>query len=242
MLSRLAAERATGVLVRERGVLYLCDGEVVRAESPATPSLDVLLTARGVLAAESWREAVAEAGARRRVGRFLVERGRIAEGALELCHLGALYDAAYFVLGPGRGSRPGSGTGPRTGSAPCVPCPWPRWSVRRCAAASCCTGSGPTRRRTPPRWHAPGAPPNRRSPCASGSTRPGGTVCGRRRTSRSPWGGPRSTPSSTSAGWPRPGSSRRRTRRRAPLPKVLAHLADPDVALLRRLRDALEAL
>ncbi|MER5827354.1 hypothetical protein ABT086_35205, partial [Streptomyces mirabilis] len=98
MLSRLAAERATGVLVRERGVLYLCDGEVVHAESPATPSLDVLLTARGVLAAESWREAVAEAGARRRVGRFLVERGRIAEGALELCHLGALYDAAYLVL------------------------------------------------------------------------------------------------------------------------------------------------
>lgn len=100
MLSRLAAERATGVLVRERGVLYLCDGDVVHAESPATPSLDVLLTARGVVAAEAWREAVAEAGARRRVGRFLVERGRIAEGALELCHLGALYDAAYFVLGP----------------------------------------------------------------------------------------------------------------------------------------------
>ncbi|MFF1448816.1 transcriptional regulator [Streptomyces sp. NPDC058274] len=100
MLSRLAAERATGVLMRERGTLYLCDGEVVHAESPATPGLDVLLTVRGALHAEVWRQAVAEAGARRRVGRFLVDSGRIAEGALELCHLGALYDAAYFVLGP----------------------------------------------------------------------------------------------------------------------------------------------
>ncbi|MET7847379.1 hypothetical protein ABZT48_03845 [Streptomyces avermitilis] len=100
MLSRLAAERATGVLVRERGSLYLSEGQVVHAESPATPGLDVLLTVRGALNAEGWREAVAEAGARRLVGRFLVDRGRIAKGALELCHLGALYDAAYFVLGP----------------------------------------------------------------------------------------------------------------------------------------------
>ena len=100
MLSRLAEERATGVLIRERGTLYLADGEVVHAESPATPGLDVLFSVRGVLDAEVWREAVAAAGARRRVGRFLIDSGRIAEGALELCHLGSLYDAAYFVLGP----------------------------------------------------------------------------------------------------------------------------------------------
>ncbi|MER6122696.1 transcriptional regulator [Streptomyces sp. NPDC001795] len=100
MLSRLAEERATGVLMREGGVLYLSDGQVVYAESPATPGLDVLLTARGALDEDGWREAVAQAGARRLVGRFLVDSGRIGEGALELCHLGALYDAAYFVLGP----------------------------------------------------------------------------------------------------------------------------------------------
>ncbi|MDT0574483.1 hypothetical protein RM704_44715, partial [Streptomyces sp. DSM 3412] len=35
-----------------------------------------------------------------RVGRFLVDSGRVARGALELCHAGALFDAAYFVLGP----------------------------------------------------------------------------------------------------------------------------------------------
>jgi len=82
MLSRLATERATGVLMRERGTLYLSEGLVVHAESPATPGLDVLLTARGALNAEGWREAVAEAGARRLVGRFLVDSGRISEGAL----------------------------------------------------------------------------------------------------------------------------------------------------------------
>ncbi|WP_306943410.1 transcriptional regulator [Streptomyces phaeochromogenes] len=103
MLSRLAEERATGVLTRERGVLYLVEGQVVHAESPATPGLDVLLTARGALGSDGWWEAVSEAGAERRVGRFLVDSGRLTAGALELCHLGALYDAAFFTLGPSSG-------------------------------------------------------------------------------------------------------------------------------------------
>ncbi|MFI1359817.1 transcriptional regulator [Streptomyces sp. NPDC020898] len=100
ILGRLATEKATGVLVREYGSLYLADGEVVHAESPAVPGLDVLLTARGTLDADGWRDAVAEAGERHGVGRFLVESGRIKVGALEVCHLGALYDAAYFALAP----------------------------------------------------------------------------------------------------------------------------------------------
>ncbi|MBA2806690.1 hypothetical protein E0500_004275 [Streptomyces sp. KM273126] len=100
MLHRLAAERASGVLLRERGALYLSDGQVVHAESPETPGLDVLLTTGGVLDAEGWRDAVAQAGERGRVGRYLVDSGRVAEGALELCHTGALFDAAFFVLGP----------------------------------------------------------------------------------------------------------------------------------------------
>ncbi|MGY1498330.1 transcriptional regulator [Streptomyces sp. QTS52] len=100
MLGRLATERATGVLVREHGSLYLADGQVVHAESPAVPGLDVLLTARGTLDAEGWRDAVGAAGELHRVGRFLVESGRIGAGALEVCHLGAVYDAAYFALAP----------------------------------------------------------------------------------------------------------------------------------------------
>ncbi|MDG5802101.1 hypothetical protein P9869_05415 [Streptomyces ossamyceticus] len=100
MLHRLAAERATGVLLRESGSLYLTDGEVVHAESPRSPGLDVLLNAGGVLDTDGWREAVDTAGAGLRVGRFLVDSGRVTKGTLELCHAGAMFDAAYFVLGP----------------------------------------------------------------------------------------------------------------------------------------------
>ncbi|MEU7056950.1 transcriptional regulator [Streptomyces sp. NPDC046197] len=106
MLTRLAAERATGVLVREGGTLYLADGLVVHAESPSATGLDTLLTAHDTLPAEVWRQAVARADDRRGAARLLVEGGHLTEGALQLCHLGALYDAAYFALAasstPGR--------------------------------------------------------------------------------------------------------------------------------------------
>ncbi|CAM5559950.1 hypothetical protein SCALM49S_03507 [Streptomyces californicus] len=71
---------------------------MVHAESPATPGIDVLLTAGGTLRHEGWWDAVAQAGAHRRVGRYLVDSGHVPGGALELCHLGALYDAAFFAL------------------------------------------------------------------------------------------------------------------------------------------------
>ena len=100
MLNRLAAEHATGVLVRERGTLHLADGMVVHAESPYAPGLDALLTARGALTQEAWRQARAEAGEHHRVGRHLVDSGGVTAGALEVCHLAALYDAAYFALAP----------------------------------------------------------------------------------------------------------------------------------------------
>ncbi|MFI0723358.1 transcriptional regulator [Streptomyces sp. NPDC021224] len=103
MLARLAGQRATGVLLRDTGALYLADGAVVHAESPAAPGIEVLLTAGGRLGPETWREAVAEAGAEGAVGRRLVERGRIAAGELEISRLGALHDAAWFVLGPAAG-------------------------------------------------------------------------------------------------------------------------------------------
>ncbi|WP_030324972.1 hypothetical protein [Streptomyces sp. NRRL B-3229] len=145
MLTRLAAERATGVLVRERGALHLADGKVVHAESPAAPGAHDLLAAHGTLDADAWARALAESaahaegpehsgagtGTRRRTGaevvhhagRRLVEDGLLAPGALELCRLTALYDAAYFALAPssapGRfryGSEDDLGT-PGTGSA-----------------------------------------------------------------------------------------------------------------------------
>ncbi|WP_328871860.1 transcriptional regulator [Streptomyces sp. NBC_00287] len=122
MLSRLAAEQATGVLLRERGTLYLAEGRVVHAESPAAPGLDVLLTAHGTLSTAAWRDAVARADDRHGAARLLVDGGRITPGTLELCHLGALYDAAYFALAPS--STPGRfryGTGHWLGPVHPVP-------------------------------------------------------------------------------------------------------------------------
>lgn len=111
MLDRLAEDRATGALLRDTGVLYLADGAVVHAESPAAPGIETLLTAGGRLPAERWREAVERAGARCEIGPYLREHGAMAGGELEIRHLGALYDAAYFVLAPGGGPtrfRPGA--------------------------------------------------------------------------------------------------------------------------------------
>jgi hypothetical protein len=103
MLVRLAEQRATGALLRDTGTLYLADGAVVHAESPASPGIEVLLTASGRLTAETWREAVAAAGAECRIGRWLIDHHRLAAGELEVSQLGALYDAAYFVLAPAGG-------------------------------------------------------------------------------------------------------------------------------------------
>ncbi|MET7732754.1 hypothetical protein ABZT02_15485 [Streptomyces sp. NPDC005402] len=139
MLTRLAAERATGILIRERGTLHLADGKVVHAESPAAPGADVLLAAHGTLDADVWRQALAESvsstagagtGTRRltgaeavhRAGRRLVAGGLLTPGALEMCRLTALYDAAYFALAPS--STPGRfryGTGDGTDEALGVP-------------------------------------------------------------------------------------------------------------------------
>ncbi|MEU8871268.1 transcriptional regulator [Streptomyces javensis] len=101
-LTGLADERASGALLCDAGTVYLRDGQVVHAESPVAPGIEVLLTTGGRLTADSWREAVGRTGA---VGRFLVDSGRLSDAELEICHLGALFDAAYFALGHGSGPR-----------------------------------------------------------------------------------------------------------------------------------------
>ncbi|MDO0927376.1 transcriptional regulator [Streptomyces sp. TG1A-8] len=100
MLGRLAEERATGVLVREHGTLYLARGRVVHAESPHAPGLDVLLTAHGTLAATAWQRAARRASDVPGTVRLLLDAGLLPAGALELCHLDALYDAGFFALAP----------------------------------------------------------------------------------------------------------------------------------------------
>ncbi|MEU3853904.1 hypothetical protein [Streptomyces sp. NPDC029554] len=109
-LATLAERSASGALSTEAGIVYLAAGRVVHVESAHTPALGDLLTHSGALASDGWWEAIDRAGRRCRVGRQLVDSGHLAAGALELCHLGALFDAAYFVLahdGPALRFRPG---------------------------------------------------------------------------------------------------------------------------------------
>ncbi|MBO8195673.1 transcriptional regulator [Streptomyces oryzae] len=103
MLHRLAAERATGAFTRAGGTLFLREGRVVHAESPAATGLDVLLTRGCALSRKCWETALTQAARDGRVAQHLEASGRVPVGVLELCRRTALYDAAFFVLAPGGG-------------------------------------------------------------------------------------------------------------------------------------------
>lgn len=247
MLVRLAAERATGALLRDHGTLYLDEGRIVHAESPAAPGIDVLLTSAGRLPAADWREAVDRAGARGRVGRFLVDSGRLTGGELELCHLSALFDAAFFVLAPGSGP-----TRFRYGAA--------HWlgRIRPVSAAAVERESWRRRRLLDGLWPYPDtdtAPVVRRSG-------PSGRPVTRRQRAVLDLADGERTPGDIARALGRPAFHTLVDVRRlaaagtvatprdtpAPPPPVPARVAlalqttdDPDTALLRRLRDALEA-
>ncbi|MGA5303679.1 DUF4388 domain-containing protein [Nucisporomicrobium flavum] len=103
LLTQAAGEGRTGALVvggPPGGTLYLVDGRVTYAESAAAPGVGELLTASGRLAPRTWQAALDTATSQARVGRVLLEQGHITQGELELCVLGATYDAAYFALAP----------------------------------------------------------------------------------------------------------------------------------------------
>jgi hypothetical protein len=109
LLTRAAGERWTGALVvgghpgghlggHLGGTVYLVEGRIVHAESPAAPGVGELLTSSGRLAARTWQNALDLGTSTARVGRLLIEQGHLTQGELELCVLGAIYDAAYFAL------------------------------------------------------------------------------------------------------------------------------------------------
>ena len=241
-----------------------------RARPP--PGLDVLLTTGGTLDAEGWRDAVAQAGADGGSGGSWSTAAGSRAGALELCHLGALYDAAYFALGPSsapgalplRGRALARPRAPRAGGRRGARDPAP---PRPAAPHLARPGDGHA-----PRWCAPAAPPAPPVPPRQRrGTRPGGRRPHGRRTSRWRWAARRSTPWSTYGGSPRrarddppaatrpappsgpehplpdPGHPADQAPEQPPpaldrVSPAIQASADPDVALLRRLRDALEAL
>ncbi|MCB5908985.1 hypothetical protein [Streptomyces pinistramenti] len=98
VLDRLAADRVTGALRGPGGCVYLLNGAVYFVECSAAPGFDVRLTAAGRVPARRLQEAADAAGARPDGGRSLVSGGWLTRGELEICHLAALLDAAFFVL------------------------------------------------------------------------------------------------------------------------------------------------
>ena len=103
LLTQAADERRTGTLVvggHPGGMVHLLEGAVVYAESPAAPGVGELLTASGRLPGRIWQEALDAGTPGAEVGRLLLDQGHLTQGELELCVLGAIYDAAYFALSP----------------------------------------------------------------------------------------------------------------------------------------------
>ena len=101
LLTQAAGAGQTGALVvggHPGGTVHLLDGAVVYAESPAAPGVGELLTSSGRLAARTWQAALDAGTPPARVGQVLLEQGHLTQGELELCVLGAVYDAAYFAL------------------------------------------------------------------------------------------------------------------------------------------------
>ncbi|MBW1600766.1 transcriptional regulator [Streptomyces sp. JJ66] len=101
LLWDLAAERASGALVSPAGALYLLDGQVAHAESPAAPGLGILLVRAGRLDAHAWRHALDVSGPDRSVAHHLLSAAQLTRGELELGHLATLLDAAYCVRAAG---------------------------------------------------------------------------------------------------------------------------------------------
>jgi hypothetical protein len=103
LLTQVAGERQTGALVvggHPGGTVYLIEGRVTYAESASAPGVGELLTASGRLAGRTWQAALDAGTSRAQVGELLVTQGHLTQGELELCVLGAIYDAGYFALSP----------------------------------------------------------------------------------------------------------------------------------------------
>ncbi|MGW3012457.1 hypothetical protein ACWC9R_27000 [Streptomyces sp. NPDC001219] len=98
LLDRCAAERVTGALRGPHGSLYLLDGAVYCVEDTTAPGLDIRLVAAGKVPPQGWEYAVERAGPHQGAAQFLVSEGWLTQSELEICHLAALLDAAFFAL------------------------------------------------------------------------------------------------------------------------------------------------
>ncbi|MFD2349397.1 hypothetical protein ACFSTC_08445 [Nonomuraea ferruginea] len=101
LLVSLAKERATGALrVGRASTVYLGDGRITYMTCAQVPGAERLLAAGGRVPESALRRLQADGGAER-----LLEEGRVTLGELQYCVLGAVLDAAFFLL-PVTGARP----------------------------------------------------------------------------------------------------------------------------------------
>ncbi|NUR88183.1 MAG: transcriptional regulator [Nonomuraea sp.] len=101
LLAGFARERSTGALrVGRAGTIYLDEGRVTFMECAQTPSAERLMILRGRISESALRRFQADGGC----DRLLVE-SRITLGELQYLVLGAVLDAAFFLL-PATGTRP----------------------------------------------------------------------------------------------------------------------------------------
>ncbi|GAA3552172.1 hypothetical protein GCM10022419_035600 [Nonomuraea rosea] len=101
LLAGLAREQSTGALrLGRNGTIFLSEGRVTYMECAQTPSVERLLTARGLMTEAALRELQADGGSDR-----LLADGPITAGELQYAVLGVVLDAAFFLL-PLSGTRP----------------------------------------------------------------------------------------------------------------------------------------
>src|SRR5690606_5616038 len=101
LLSGLAKERATGALrIGRTGTVYLDDGRITYMTCTRVPGAERLLAAAGRVPESALRRMQSDGGTDR-----LLEEGRVTLGELQYCVLGAVLDAAFFLL-PATGTRP----------------------------------------------------------------------------------------------------------------------------------------
>ncbi|MEV0196971.1 hypothetical protein [Nonomuraea sp. NPDC050691] len=101
LLASLTNDRPTGALrVGRVGTVFLDEGRVTYMECAQTPGVERLLTARGRMPEAALRRIQADGGCER-----LLAEGAVTLGELQFCVLGAVLDAAFFLL-PATGTRP----------------------------------------------------------------------------------------------------------------------------------------
>ncbi|MGW7482703.1 MarR family transcriptional regulator [Nonomuraea muscovyensis] len=101
LLSGLAREHSTGALrVGRAGTIFLDEGRVTYMECAQTPGVERILAARGRMPEAALRRLQADGGSER-----LLAEGPVTLGELQYCVLGAVLDAAFFLL-PSSGTRP----------------------------------------------------------------------------------------------------------------------------------------